>query len=506
MADKKGGSTLLADVLASVSTLGTDAQGREQIEYIDIDHIHPDERNFYALDGIEELAANIEFTGLQQPLRVRPDPDHEGEYIISSGHRRHAALCLLVDSGNEKFRPVPSIVERDAGADGEAASLLQELRLIYANSDTRKMSSADVSKQAERVEMLLYQLKEAGVEFPGRMRDHVAEACKVSKSKLSRLKVIRENLGGEMKEQWLLGKLNESEAYELAKMPPEHRALVWAHKGGHSWNYSGATAVETYGKRLKSIDASPVPKDCPAGGTCENRAGRREKSFSDSIYCISRCEECCHGCPYIVTCKHACHLLADEIAEAKQARKAEREAEKERTEEAYRPDIELLTRLWRRFGTLLSADGVDLEELNCKCRYWTKPTDSQKFFALADGVKAPALDDPTPLGFQMSRRAVNVLLELADTFGVSIDYLLCRTDDPNPVPTSGTAPTWQTGTPTQAGVYYCLINCGGARLHDVLSWDAIAGLWRFRQGAGVDAEVLSWYPLPPTDEEAGEHG
>lgn len=38
------------------------------------------------------------------------------------------------------------------------------------------------------------ELKEEGVEFPGRMRDHVAEACKVSKSKIARLKVIREGL------------------------------------------------------------------------------------------------------------------------------------------------------------------------------------------------------------------------------------------------------------------------------------------------------------------------
>lgn len=78
---------------------------------------------------------------------------------------------------------------------GEGVSpAMAELRLIYANADTRQLSSADIVKQAERVETLLYQLKEEGVAFPGRMRDHVAQACKISKSKLARLKVIQENL------------------------------------------------------------------------------------------------------------------------------------------------------------------------------------------------------------------------------------------------------------------------------------------------------------------------
>ena len=80
-------------------------------------------------------------------------------------------------------------MERD-----EASQELRELRLILANSSTRVLSPAEVSKQAQRVELLLYQLKEQGYEFPGRMRDQVAAACQVSAPKLARLKVIRERL------------------------------------------------------------------------------------------------------------------------------------------------------------------------------------------------------------------------------------------------------------------------------------------------------------------------
>ena len=166
----------LAGILGSVSPSDT-----EQIEYISLQFLVSDERNFYSLDGIDELAANIELVGLQQPLRVLKGEN--GFYVIVSGHRRAAALRLLAEEAPEKWDRVPCIVEKP-GASPE----LEELRLIMANADTRRMSSADLAKQTERVETLLYKLKEQGFDFPGRMRDHVAEACKVSATKLAELR------------------------------------------------------------------------------------------------------------------------------------------------------------------------------------------------------------------------------------------------------------------------------------------------------------------------------
>ena len=153
MAEKKKGFDLAA-ALGDVSKLNTGVEGREQIEYIHIGHIIPDERNFYELSGIDELAASIEFAGLQQPIRVRPGAG-EGSYIIVSGHRRHAALTQLTSESPElfkRFSQVPCIVERPSGQTSEVEAMLQELKLIYGNSDTRRMSSADISKQAERVD------------------------------------------------------------------------------------------------------------------------------------------------------------------------------------------------------------------------------------------------------------------------------------------------------------------------------------------------------------------
>ena len=169
----------LADVLKGVPNLGT---SKKQLEYIKRELIAPDPNNFYSLTGIEELAANIQLCGLQQPILVRPIDG--GRYMVVSGHRRRAAIELLAEDEPEKWEEISCLVERD-----EASPELQQLRLIYANANTRTMTGAELAEQAAQVEKLLYQLKEQGYEFPGRMRDHVAQAISVSKSKLARLNV-----------------------------------------------------------------------------------------------------------------------------------------------------------------------------------------------------------------------------------------------------------------------------------------------------------------------------
>lgn len=212
----------LRDYIAagSVPELGTK---QEQIEYIDIDLLMSDERNFYELTGIEELAASIELIGLQQPIRVRVKGD---AYVIVSGHRRKAALRHLVLDGREDLRLVPCIVES-----GQVSEAMQELRLIYANSDTRKLTNAEIAKQADRIKALLYQLKEEGVEFPGRMRDHVAEACQISKSKLARLEVIQKKLTSNLRPIWESGALPEANAYRIAQEPDHIQVEVMCRVG-----------------------------------------------------------------------------------------------------------------------------------------------------------------------------------------------------------------------------------------------------------------------------------
>lgn len=244
----------LADVLGKVSDPD---RAPEQIALIDLPLIDADERNFYSVEGVEELAANIELVGLLDPLRVRENPDMPGRYLIVSGHRRRAALWTLYEEAPEKWGKVPCIVEPAA-----ASPELQELRLIYANADTRRMSSADLAKQAERVKMLLYKLKGQGMEFPGRMRDRVAEACKVSATRLAQLKVIREKLIDVYRLLWDAGKLNETCAYTLAKEPKDVQRRVFEEYGATAVQIWPQWQVENAIATVR--DPQPEPDETPA--------------------------------------------------------------------------------------------------------------------------------------------------------------------------------------------------------------------------------------------------
>jgi ParB-like chromosome segregation protein Spo0J len=256
----------LGDYLKSPAMSEQDTRG--QLEYIDLDRIDPDPENFYSLDGLDELAANIELVGLQQPLRVRPalsggsaealsgaarqlpQRGSRDRYIVVSGHRRRAACLMIRDGGNRMFEGgVPCIVER-----GDVSKEMRELRLIYANAATRVMTSAELSKQAARVEELLYELKKQGVEFPGRMRDHVAAAVNASKTKLGRLHAIRGRLVPPLLKMFDAGEINESVAYRIS----QEEAAIQEDLAKAPAILRGETA-EKIGQIIDKLKAPPEP-------------------------------------------------------------------------------------------------------------------------------------------------------------------------------------------------------------------------------------------------------
>ena len=332
-----------------------DTSKREEIEYIDIDKIDSDARNFYELSGLDALAANIELCGLQQPIRVRTSTNKPSRVVIVSGHRRVAALRMLVEEGKEGFRDVACIRE-----DTPKSWAMQELRLIYANSDTRQMSSADIAKQAERVQELLYQLKEEGVEFPGRMRDHVAEACQISKSKLARLKVIREHLHQDLQRDWETGAFSDQAAYALARMPERMQQAFRLKPGNHQY---GGDQCE---KMLEAADsyANPQPnryngepcKTCTNGDNFLLHDVRERYSHS-----LCKGELCCKACARRHNCKFICSSAAKEKAD-RDAAQAERQANDEADRRKKSDEIlEAAEVFWGRVNALCIQSGADLQ-------------------------------------------------------------------------------------------------------------------------------------------------
>ena len=195
-----------------------------RITMIPITELRPNGGNFYDTSNFEDLADSIELNGLLEPLCVFRRGQGTGSYVIFSGHRRYKALRLLYEkSGFEKWTEVPCIVYPDPH-DANRETVM----LIHANSTGRVLSNWEKAQQARRLKEALVAMREGGAELPGRIRDLVAEEMQMSASKLARLEAIGNNLTEvRFAKAWREGRLNESVAYELSKLPKERQKEAW---------------------------------------------------------------------------------------------------------------------------------------------------------------------------------------------------------------------------------------------------------------------------------------
>lgn len=430
---------LAAVISSTVSELDT-AQ-REQIEYIDEPRISGDDDNFYSIEGIEGLAANIELVGLQQPLRVRPDPDAEGGYIVVSGHRRLTAIRTICKHDEpEKWKTVPCIVER-----GELSPAMRELRLIMANSDTRRMSGAEIAEQAERLTECLSALREEGVEFEGRTRDMVANILNVSKTRLATVKVIREKLHERLKDMYDAGKIPEATAYRLAREEPRVQSQIYTKLSG---KLSGMTEEQVAAaiENEKRIDFDTLDrviaakKDDKLDFSAAEYLEKREKENNRFYAAIAAMPE----------------RFLDELRKCKT----------------------------RQDGIRALKEGIGLRH-------------SGSAGGVVDFDSGPASITVDSLGKHPITRTWT---EVWDTLAV----LALRRWEPDAklpaaaVSESDTKPTWRTGTPAKAGEYWCKFDCGGTLVRQNTYWNSMLMHWTFgaKNNTKVDAECIGWYPLP----------
>ena len=479
----------LADALKNVSNLDTVQDGAPQIEMIDINLIDSDERNFYELRDLDGLASNIALCGLQQPIRVRTSADNPSRVTIVSGHRRCAAIQQLIDEGgHDDLRKIPCIRESDS-----VSPALQELRLIMANSDTRKLTSPEIAQQAQRIEMLLYELKEQGYEFPGRMRDHVAEACQISKSKLARLKVIDSGLKDpEFSRAYRDGELHESTAYELAKLSAADQTLI------SDTVRAGALTVSRINEFTTLRDNQPKHSCChnidDPTAMCDHTQQMQIHRLQAAMYDFNVCSSygCCFSCPEFESCKQACPHLAEEKAARKEQKRKDAERVKKAREAKERPDVDLVEALWVRFGKARLAAGLSYAEWRKKLGRWYDPNKDAEYMAAENGVAILTPHSELPYGYAADLSAIKQLYQLADLFDCSLDYLLCRTEEDGATPIR-----WHSGdqTPSKEGDYVVEISLGDDhKIREICNWSMRA--WRFSNGSTVDADVIRWFPMP----------
>ncbi len=475
----------LASVLKDVSKL--DTSERDHIEYIDADQIETDPANFYHLSDLPELAANIELVGLQQPLRVRYIANNR--YRIVSGHRRKAAISLLISEGKEQFRQIPCIVENC-----QCSEAMQELRLIYANSDTRKMSSAELSKQAERVEMLLYRLKEEGINFPGRMRDHVAEACKLSKTKLARLKVIRDGLAEDFKKPFENQQISENVAYSLARLPEEFQQRLFRVISPGKLNGS---ALEKMIEMYASGWRWEMEQCCPSGKRCTHADAALRHDLAD-YWNMCGGNKCCLECEHAFRdwspCSNACSKAKQKREETMANEREKKDKELQKATNRYQ---QLTQENAKRLIPVIDALNLSENTLLPIC-----PRGDCAIKGIRKYAEGVFEGNERWYEERISREHIKDAKKTAQILKCSTDYLFGLTEDPMPKEERTTQQgemQWMSGANPPENVFQLAVVQFALEgmekpLYKIAEWRACA--WHFpNAGAVIDAKCLKWLPL-----------
>lgn len=287
------------------------------------------------------------------------------------------------------------------------------------------MSSSDLSEQAAQVEKLLYQLKEDGYEFPGRMRDHVAQVVQTSKTKLAKLKIIRDNLASCWQPRYKRNKIAEDVAYSLAQLPKEWQQSIYDVIGENG--YISTNYVKTYMERFQKIDNLKCKK-CGRNCSCQNVTPKRKQAIEVPAYSPFNCGKCCGSCSELISCKNACSTFATKVKQMRADKREARRQEKLAQEEKDRPQIEQIQALWMRFGYERERSKKSVKAVfDAQGRYYCKD-DDKKFKELEDCTAKITIGTKLPYNYNCYLPEITRLIAVADLFGCSLDYLFCRTD------------------------------------------------------------------------------
>lgn len=483
---------------AAVSKSDTD----RTVTMIDIDKLQANEKNFYKVSkkDLDDLKSSIEISGILDPPSVcKADGD---KYRIISGHRRCEAVRQLVKEGHTELRMVPCFIRSPQSAE------MEELELIWANATSRVLSSPELAQQAARVEELLYQLKEQGVEFPGRMRDHVAQACKISRTKLANLHAIQTNLRAPLLDMWRKGTLNDAQALELSRLDGGLQdRLAGLFPRMSKDDLPASAVVQRIGERAKA-GAKWLPCGvCPAGDglTCPSARGDAFLRHD-----LGNCYDMCKGSKCCWTCRNgrtaseynACDSMC---SRAKAARTAANQQRKDKEEAAAKKAADKVKRAFiaeaKRW--LAAADAAGLSD---KTKIDISSYSSVSVKELRSWAAGKDLDHRSFYRNDLEPRFVDVA-KVSKQLQCSADYICGNIDQPWPVVSlsetleSDQPPKWRTDTPPVSGHYWCNFDCDGTAIHNDAVYDAVLGAWYFPNGgAKIDAVCTGWVRLPEEDD------
>lgn len=483
---------------ATVSKSDTD----RTVTMIDIDKLQANEKNFYKVSkkDLDDLKSSIEISGIFDPPSVcKADGD---KYRIISGHRRCEAVRQLVKEGRKDLRMVPCFIRSPQSAE------MEELELIWANATSRVLSSPELAQQAARVEELLYQLKEQGVEFPGRMRDHVAQACKISRTKLANLHAIQTNLRAPLLDMWRKGTLNDAQALELSRLDGGLQdRLAGLFPRMSKDDLPASAVVQRIGECAKA-GAKWLPCGvCPAGDglTCPSARGDAFLRHDlGNYYDMCQGSKCCWTCRNGRTAG-GCNACDSMCSRAKAARTAANQQRKDKEEAAAKKAADKVKQAFiagaKRYLAAADAAGLPDNARIDLTSYSGATVKELRSWAAGKGLEYRSFyrNDLEP-------RFVDVA-KVSRQLQCSADYICGTIDQPWPIVPlseqleSDQPPKWRTGKPPASGHYWCSFDCGGTVLHSNAVYDAVLGVWHFRAGgAQIDSVCTTWVRLPEEDD------
>lgn len=476
------------DLAAAISGIVSESsKGAPEVKMIPLEDIIPNPANFYTIDkdALRPLMDSIAMDGLHHYPLVIKHPKEEGKWQLIDGERRYTACCELVKEGHEELKTIPCTVKE------YGSTALAKLQLILSNSTNRVLSGPEIARQAEEIQMLLYQLKEEGHEFPGRMRDQVAAACQVSPTKLAKLKVISEKLIPEYACMWEKRQLTEQAAYALARMPEKLQERICGIMGQKAPMGHALETVLTEWNDGTTWDACRLT--CPDGRSCIG-ADRFLHHDLENPWYLCRGEKCCLECDYAKREYSPCSRMCSKAKASRE--KVVEEQKRTRAEDALFESEENKRETTKNAKRVLRAiEAAGLEE-DAKIR-WRSYGTSYTVATIrnwADGQYGEGLFHKVELD---PSEAEN-LLDLTLLLGCSADYLLGLTDNLNP---TDMELKWKSPdcppVPDRKVVAKFRLPGEEEVCQKIVKWNGED--WCFPSGAVIDIVCLGWWPIPEVD-------
>ncbi len=412
-----------------------------EIRQIPLHEIDQNEKNFFEVEDVQDLMESIQVHGVLQPLVVVEAGEH---FRLLAGHRRLKALQQLHDADKKdpRWRVAPCVVLPPM------SEAMEQMVLIQTNTTARQLSYVEKMEAAVRLKRILVKLKDEGVKLPGKLRDIQAEQLEISRTELARMEVIQKNLIPPFMDLLKKNTINASAAYELARLDAGEQTKLLERYDEHGITPCAAD-VQTY-REKRSLDW--LRTDCP--GEALGYTDHQLRENGQPIECRNwqsirdhkakghpeLCPGCCYECEK-ETCKERCDQAKvkkrQELFEAEKRAMENPEPASPQTQEKPVEDQNFASLPLSKFPQRLE-DAMNFRHTWCMgvannlCKiernYPQLGLHNDNIDSLHEDIRE-LLDIEDMDKFDCSRACyTGFVFLLAEALGVSIDWLLGRTE------------------------------------------------------------------------------